>query len=245
MLSISWHGERCTMYALQSRSDHMCDITKMLPQFVKNRLFVTIYDMLIIVWILKYPYNVYLPESIQQAMAIDDIKSISIKEFLKKKGISPTRENSYSGMYISPLRQENTASFKVNYIQNLWYDYGLGKGGSIIDLVMAMQHCDFITVVKSLEEPGNIRIPVYQKGNNLPVPPSIEIKRIRPLADPRLLYYLRTRGIKPEIGIQHCREVYYKFSSEKLYYAIYYLLALVFVWLLIYNIKQFLQQVTK
>jgi hypothetical protein len=52
-------------------------------------------------------------------MAIDDIKSISIKEFLKKKGISPTRENSYSGMYISPLRQENTASFKVNYIQNL------------------------------------------------------------------------------------------------------------------------------
>ena len=79
-----------------------------------------------------------------------------------------------------------------------------------------MQHCDFITAVKSLEEPGNIRIPVYQKGNNLPVPPSIEIKRIRPLADPRLLYYLRTRGIKPEIGIQHCREVYYKFSSEKM-----------------------------
>lgn len=92
-----------------------------------------------------------------------------------------------------------------------------------------MQHCDFITVVKSLEEPGNIRIPVYQKGNNLPVPPSIEIKRIRPLADPRLLYYLRTRGIKPEIGIQHCREVYYKFSSEKLYYATYYLQASIFI----------------
>ena len=52
-------------------------------------------------------------------MSVEDIKRISIKEFLKKNGISPKRENSYSGMYISPLRQESTASFKVNYVRNL------------------------------------------------------------------------------------------------------------------------------
>ena len=52
-------------------------------------------------------------------MSIEDIKRISIKELLKKNGISPKRENSYSGMYISPLRQERTASFKVNYVRNL------------------------------------------------------------------------------------------------------------------------------
>lgn len=153
-------------------------------------------------------------------MSIEDIKRISIKEFLKKNGISPKRENSYSGMYISPLRQESTASFKVNYVRNLWFDYGLGKGGSIIDLVMAMQNCDLVTAIKSLEEPGNIRIPVYRSEVDLVVPPSIEIKHVGPLVDSRLLYYLRTRGIKPEVAIRHCREVYYKFSSDKLYYAI-------------------------
>ena len=31
---------------------------------------------------------------------------------------------------------------KVDFARNLWYDFGLGKGGSIIDLVMLLQGCD-------------------------------------------------------------------------------------------------------
>lgn len=43
---------------------------------------------------------------------------------------------------------------------------------------------------------------------------------MKPLADPRLLYYLRSRGITPAIAAEHCREVYYKTNSERIFYAI-------------------------
>ena len=52
-------------------------------------------------------------------MSLECIKRISIREFLINKGIKPHWENSRSGMYFSPLRNEKTPSFKVNYIQNL------------------------------------------------------------------------------------------------------------------------------
>jgi DNA primase len=43
--------------------------------------------------------------------------------------------------YLSPLRDEKTASFKVNRRLNKWYDHGLGKGGNIIDFAILYQDC--------------------------------------------------------------------------------------------------------
>lgn len=40
---------------------------------------------------------------------------------------------------MSPLRRENTPSFKVNAAKNLWYDHGAGRGGTIIDLAMELE----------------------------------------------------------------------------------------------------------
>jgi DNA primase len=66
-----------------------------------------------------------------------DVKNISIKGFLAGRGIAPKQERNGYGMYLSPLREERTPSFKVDYGQNLWYDFGLGEGGSIIDLTFS------------------------------------------------------------------------------------------------------------
>jgi hypothetical protein len=38
------------------------------------------------------------------------------------------------GWYLSPFRNEATPSFKVNQSANLWYDFGEGKGGTVIVL---------------------------------------------------------------------------------------------------------------
>ena len=54
------------------------------------------------------------------------------------------------GLYLSPLREEHMPSFKVDYERNLWYDFGLGEGGSIIDLVMRLKRCDFAHAVRLL-----------------------------------------------------------------------------------------------
>lgn len=73
---------------------------------------------------------------------IRHIKQISIRYYLAERGLYPTKDNPRYGLYLSPLREEHTPSFKVDYEQNLWYDFGLGEGGSIIDLVMRMELCD-------------------------------------------------------------------------------------------------------
>ena len=54
-------------------------------------------------------------------MTIDEIKAISIKDYLGSMSIYPTKNYSYYGMYKSPFRNEHTPSFKVDYNQNLTY----------------------------------------------------------------------------------------------------------------------------
>ena len=50
----------------------------------------------------------------------------------------------------SPLRDETKASFSVSTDKNLWYDFGLGVGGDLIDLVMRIEGCSFKDAVQSI-----------------------------------------------------------------------------------------------
>mgnify|MGYP001509848059 CR=1 FL=1 len=72
---------------------------------------------------------------------MNDLKNISIRQFLARRGILPKYERNGYGMYLSPLREERTPSFKVDYVQNLWYDFGLGEGGTLLTLVMHRPIC--------------------------------------------------------------------------------------------------------
>ena len=76
-------------------------------------------------------------------MALSEIKQISIREYLKNMGILPTKNFGYYGMYLCPFREDHNTSFKVDYRQNIWYDFGTNEGGSIIDLVMKLDDCTF------------------------------------------------------------------------------------------------------
>ncbi|MFQ8805439.1 MAG: hypothetical protein ACLR8Y_10395 [Alistipes indistinctus] len=85
---------------------------------------------------------------------------------------------------------------------------------------MALQNCDLTTALRSLENSAGIYIPTYAPKEFPPQPPAIEIQRVRPLSDPRLLYYLKSRSILPEIASRYCREVYYKTRGERVYFAV-------------------------
>ena len=65
---------------------------------------------------------------------IKEIKSIPLAAFLSRLGHEPAARKGTRLWYKSPLRQEQTPSFKVETTLNCWYDFGLGKGGNIIDL---------------------------------------------------------------------------------------------------------------
>jgi len=73
-------------------------------------------------------------------MTIQEIKAISISGFLSSKGYEPANKKGYKWWYLSPLHTEQIASFKVDLNKNVWYDFGLGKGGNIIDLAMELYH---------------------------------------------------------------------------------------------------------
>ena len=90
---------------------------------------------------------------------IQIIKRLSIRTYLAERGLRPTKDNPRYGLYLSPLRKEHTPSFKVDYVQNLWYDFGLGEGGSIIDLVMRLERCDFVQAVRERIFPRQYRHP--------------------------------------------------------------------------------------
>lgn len=68
-------------------------------------------------------------------------RSICIVEILAKLGHFPRRIAEKEAWFLSPLRSETQASFKVSLELNRWYDHGLGTGGNGLDLIVAMKNC--------------------------------------------------------------------------------------------------------
>lgn len=142
--------------------------------------------------------------------AIPHSNRISIRDFLARRGIQPKYERSGYGMYLSPLREERTPSFKVDYVRNLWYDFGLGEGGTLLTLVMRLERCDRYAAIRILSN-GEIRQAgstslssgIYERpavGGPSPVVrpatvPALRVLSDAPLRHPALVGYLASRGI--------------------------------------------------
>lgn len=96
-------------------------------------------------------------------------------------------------------------------MQNLWYDFGLGVGGSIIDLVMRLEQCDFTRAVRLLGSGGRTAISALASTSALPTAPALRILSDMPLRHPgtgRLSVITRNRPgnrIGPLPGGALCR----------------------------------------
>ena len=159
---------------------------------------------------------------------MNDLKNIGIRQFLARRGIQPKYECNGYGMYLSPLREERTPSFKVDYVRNLWYDFGLGEGGTLRTLVMRLERCDSREAVRRLQNgekrdagsvslsPGVGERPAV--GGPLPVLRPAAVPALRILSDaslrhPALVGYLSSRGIVPSVAAAFCREVRYEVNG--------------------------------
>ena len=145
--------------------------------------------------------------------SIDSIKQISIRDYLARRGILPSTERVTHGVYLSPYRQERNPSFRVDYLKNLWYDFGSGEGGSIIDLVMKMEHCSCKEAIRLLEEQSLSCIipivPPHTPEREIRRSP-IEILNIEEIATPELLTYANERGINTPTLRLYCSEIHYR-----------------------------------
>ncbi|MFR9641471.1 MAG: toprim domain-containing protein [Rikenellaceae bacterium] len=140
-------------------------------------------------------------------MTIDQAKNIKIADYLQAIGYTPTKTNGNTLMYLSPLRDERTASFKVDSERNVWYDFGLSVGGNIIDLVMQLNNTR--SVSEALAHIGGQRIIVAHIPAVAEHSTQLENMTIEPLRSPALIELLRERNISISVAQKLCREIHY------------------------------------
>jgi len=157
-------------------------------------------------------------------MNVAQANKIQIADFLKKIGYVPkTTRKSYL-MFLAQYRGDHDASLKVDLNKNVWYDFGTGKGGGIIDLAMQIYNTTDISEclrnissgVQFSEKP----IFSFPKQNiQIENKSEIEIALVTTLTHPGLLQYLQSRHINIDMAKAACKQIHYNIK-DKNYFAI-------------------------
>ena len=153
-------------------------------------------------------------------MNIDEIKKISLVEFLNQLGYRPTGRDSKGLWFYAPYRSERKPSFHVNPNRQVWFDFGTGAGGDIFSLAGEMSgETDFLRQADYIAE--KMRLPVAKPYKPVPFKeePTFENVRVSRLESPALLKYLADRGIPRDIAQRYCVQVDYRLHGKD-YYAI-------------------------
>ena len=153
---------------------------------------------------------------------LKEIKSIPLAAFLSQLGHEPAARKGTRLWYKSPLRQEQTPSFKVETTLNCWYDFGLGKGGNIIDLATELyQSTDLCYLMRCIA--NSCPVPSVQTVASSFAPrhsaPSMERFEVAPLEHLALVAYLQERGIPAHIAKANCKEAHYSVNGKP-YFAV-------------------------
>ena len=152
-----------------------------------------------------------------------EAKRIRIVDYLRLLGHEPVKVRGGQYWYPSPLRKEDTPSFKVNDRLNEWYDFGLSEGGSIIELAMLFLRTSSVSEVLRLIEVQTGAAPLLRTRPHNAMPDAIEemMKGVEvvPLNHHALLSYIHSRGIDTQTARQFCREIHYELHRRH-YFAI-------------------------
>ena len=154
-------------------------------------------------------------------MNIEEIKKISLVDYLQSLGCSPVSRKGENYWYKSPFRNETEASFKVNAGLNKWYDFGIGKGGNIIALAEELYQNRNIPYLleRIAERVPYIRPASFSFGQQKSSEPGFQDLKVQALESPALLSYLKDRGIDMEIARMECRELRFVHDGKN-YFAI-------------------------
>lgn len=156
----------------------------------------------------------------KQRLTTEQAKQIDLVDYLAVLGYKSSKVRNNSHWYHSPLHQEKTPSFVVNRSKNVWYDFGIGKGGSIIDFGI-LYHKTTIPELLQLLSDGNF-VPMIQGPESPNAEKTEETGKIKivgnsKLSSPSLLSYIESRGIPLGTAQQYCREVRFEISGKNYY----------------------------
>lgn len=140
------------------------------------------------------------------------VRGVCIVKTLAKLGHYPIKTTKKEAWFLSPLRSETQASFNVSLNKNLWYDFGLGEGGNVIDLVMAIQKCSLKEAFEFLQEDSfSFSRSFLHEEKRIQ---RIKIIRTTVIQHKGLQEYLLSRGIPLFVAKRYCKEVWYKLHGK-------------------------------
>ncbi len=156
-------------------------------------------------------------------MTTTEINQIPIRDYLASSQIFPMKEKGSYGMYQSPFRLDTDPSLKVDYNLNLFFDFGLGKGGTLIDLAMLINNCSCSEAIKLIENYSSGTHAStsfsFQGNSRVNSASRIVITQVGELNHPSLKQYLQYRGINVSIASKYIKEIHYS-VADKRYFAI-------------------------
>jgi hypothetical protein len=151
----------------------------------------------------------------KQNISCEEIRKTDMVKYLSLLGFEPQKISRADYWYFSPLRDEKTPSFKINTKKNCWFDFGIGKGGNIIDFAILYHNC---TVGESLRMFQN-DFYFHQQPILIPPKENEEEGRIKILYDKTisslvLIRYLHKRNIPLSLAEKYCSEIIYRLYNK-------------------------------
>ena len=149
-------------------------------------------------------------------MNCEQANQMELVDYLLSLGFSPAKIDCENYFYCSPLRQERTASFKVNRTKNIWYDHGEGKGGTLVDFACTYFRCGLTQALQKISENVTQKTLFLHQQNaagfiHEPEENSIKILSVSsPITDMVLNRYLKQRNIPRLVANEFCKEVLYQ-----------------------------------
>ncbi|TSJ44441.1 hypothetical protein FO440_09760 [Mucilaginibacter corticis] len=87
-----------------------------------------------------------------EVFSLSRVRELDLNYLLEKLGHEPTarKKNDTDWWYLSPLRNERTASFHIDRVDNEWYDFGLAIGGNPVDFLLRYYNCSVAEMLERL-----------------------------------------------------------------------------------------------
>lgn len=152
-------------------------------------------------------------------MNIEQAKQMALRDVLASLGHLPVRERKGECWYCSPLREEQTPSFKISRDGRAWYDHGAGLGGNVLDFVMAYFQTDLSSALQALSSlqiahpPAAAPSPIHALAQSA-LEPAMTVTKMQPVTSRALIAYLRQRGIPPDVAQPYVQELHYEREGQ-------------------------------
>lgn len=161
-------------------------------------------------------------------MNIQQTKEISIIDYLNYLKIRPQKINGRNYWYVSPFRDERTPSFKVDIHSNLFYDFGIGYGGTIIDFGIKYYSITVSDFLKKLNDNFSFWQQKIVNNNHKEIvkidsckdigsyqPKNLETYKTKNIGNNQAITdYIQLRKIEIQTAQKFLCEIYYQISGK-------------------------------